>query len=116
MTGVPLEPAARPGEQAKQRLGSDAGLAQGGQAGVAVALGEATPVNPNHQGDVYEARRLQTQRLVQQQLARRRGDEVVAADDLGDLLIGIVHDHGQLICGRAGALPHDEIAAQVGQG
>lgn len=43
-------------------------------------------------------------------LARRAGEEVGAAHHVGDALIGVVHDDGQLICEQSVAPMDDEIA------
>src|SRR5690606_27865917 len=53
--------------------------------GCAVALGEALAVGPHHERHVAEARNGKAERLVEEDLPRRRGEEVVAAQHLRDL-------------------------------
>ena len=52
----------------------------------------------------------QAERPLQQDLARRRAEEVRAPNDLGDALPGVVHDHGQVISEEAVPAPDDEVA------
>lgn len=109
------QPTARPGEQANQGFGSNPGGPEGTQTGVAMSLGQAATIGTDHQRDVSEARRLKLQRVVEQQLPRCGGDQIVAANDFRHPGIGIVNDDGELIGGTAGRLPHDEITTHLRQ-
>src|SRR5262249_61638197 len=60
-------------------------------------------------------RRRQVQGLVEQQLPRRRGYQVIAANYLRDPESRIIYHHRQLVCWRTGGLPHDKIAADLAQ-
>jgi len=57
-----------------------------------------------------ESRCRKTQRVIQEQLAHGRRQEVVAAHDLVDLHRGVVHDHRELIGGDPVRATHDEVA------
>ena len=54
------------------------------------------------------------QRLVDQDLARGVGQVVVAADDVGDLHVGVVTDNGEVIGGGAVGANQDHIVHDVG--
>src|SRR6185437_11285958 len=70
---------------------------------------------------MHERWRRQAERVVQQQLARRRRDKILASHHFRYSLRRIIHDHSQLIGRRAGhassrrSLPNDEIAANCSQ-
>ena len=75
------------------RLGSTPCLTQRCQLDRAVAFGQATAVGGDGEGDVAELRGLPAEGLVKENLPRRAGHEVVAADDLVHTRERIVHDH-----------------------
>ena len=78
----------------------DPGLAESGELQRAVALGQATAVGGHGQRDVAESRLGPAERPVEEDLSRRAGHEVGAADDLVDAHRGVVDHDGELI-GRA---------------
>ena len=76
-------------------------------------LGESPAVGADDERDVGERAAEQAERPVQQQLPRRRGDEVVAANDVGDAVGRVIDDDGELVGRRAVRLPDDEVAADL---
>ena len=114
-----LDPAAGPRQQAAQHRRADARFLQRREAGVAVAFRESSAVGADDERDMGEVRGRVAERLVQQQLARRRGDQVVASDDFRHALGRVVHDDGELIrrsghlAGSARRLPDDEVPADL---
>jgi hypothetical protein len=110
-----LQPSARPGEQSNQGFGRDAGLAQGTQASVAMTFGQAPAIGTNDQRHVSEPRLLQSKPTIEQQLPGRGRDEIIAPNDIGDMLRSVINDDGQLVSRRAGRFPNDEVAAVPGQ-
>src|SRR5262249_28741344 len=89
------------------------GLAQRREPRVAVALRESPAIGPDDQRHVREARRLQAEGPIQQQLPGGGGNQVVAANDFGHALCRVIDDHGKPIGGRSGGFPDDEIAADL---
>ena len=81
---------AEQGEVVEQALGQEALGAVAEQAGLGVALGQLLVALAHHVGQVAEARRRLrdadlVQRVVQRDLARRAGQQVLAAQHVGDL-------------------------------
>ena len=62
-----------------------------------------------------EAWRRQPEGAVEQNLPRRGRHQIVAANDLGDPLGGIIDDDRELIRWRSRRFPDDEVAADVVQ-
>ena len=81
-----------------------------GQRDGAVTLGETLAVGPEHQRHVQVLGRRQAEEPLEQHLARRRRQQVVAAHHLGHPLRGIVDDHRQVV-GRHTVAPlqHDVV-------
>ena len=67
----------------------------------AVALGQARAVRPEHEGDVGVRGRLHAEQPGEEELARGRLQQVVAAHHLADALPGVVDDHREVVGGRA---------------
>jgi hypothetical protein len=83
---------------------------QGAEAQRVMALGEAFPPLIPHQLAVVPGRRRNTQRSRQQNLPRRRLEQISPADDLGDPHGCIVHHHGELVRGKIVPAPYQEVA------
>ncbi len=73
---------AEQGHEVEERLGEEAGLLVLHDAGGAVALAHLGTVGAEDHGDVGELRQRRAQRPVDQDLLRRVGDVVLAADDV----------------------------------
>ena len=82
--------AERGGEQPEHARGLEATLGQLPQGDRAVALGQARSVGSQHDRHVRPVRALEPQQVVEQGLARGGGEQVVAAHDLADPLLGVV--------------------------
>ena len=78
-------------------------------------LGQLVAVGVQHQGQVQVARGGQAQRALQQDLARSGVEQVGAADDVGDALVGVIHHHRQLVGPVAVGATQDEVADLGGQ-
>lgn len=99
------------GEQRDDAAWWDVGVAECLEAGVAVAFGEASAVLAQDQGEVVIPRQgREAQGVVEQHLPRGGGEQVIAADDIGDALRGIVDDDSQLVGGQALLGGDDEVA------
>ena len=70
-------------------------------------------VRPEDQRQVREPRQRRAERLVEENLARRVGDVVVAADDVGDAHVHVVDDDAEVVDRRAVGAQDDEVV-QVG--
>ena len=75
----------------------------------AVPLGQATAPGAEHERDVGVGRHRQVQQLGEVDLARRRREQVVAADDLVDALRRVVDDDGQVVRGDPVVAAEDEV-------
>ena len=91
-----------------------AGGAKGAEAERIVAFGEAEAVFVAHEGAVEKGGRGPAEREVEEKLAGGGDEEVLAADDLGDLHGVIVHGAGELITGEIVVTPDDEVAEIAG--
>ena len=80
-----------------------------GQRHGSVALGQALAVGPEHERHVGVGGRLEAQRRGQPALARGRPEQVGAADDLVDALLGVVDDHRQVVGHGAVVAPDHEV-------
>ena len=87
-----------------------------------MTLGETGAVGAEHEREVGVARDAQAQRARQQDLARRAGEQVIAAEHLADALRVVVDHHGEMVGGTLGgpvAPPQHEViddpAAGTGQ-
>ena len=96
-------------EVGEHRLGEVAEVAPGEDARRAVALGELLPVGPVDHGDVGEQRRLLPHEAVEVDLLRRVGHVVVAADDVGDAHLHVVHDDAEVVDGGPVGAQDDEV-------
>ena len=86
----------------------DARIAQCRKAGRGSPLGEALSVGTDDEGVMMIARRPQAQQRLQDALDMRCGEEVGPAHDIGDRLIGIIDDNGEVVAGqRVLARDHD---------
>ena len=90
-------------------VGQVAEIAIGKDRGGAVTLGEPGPVEPEDQGNVGEAGRTRAERTIEEDLARGVRQMVVAADDVRDRHLGVVHDAAEDEEGRAVGADDDEI-------
>ena len=79
-----------------------------------MALGEAGAVGAEDERDVRPGRALEAEQVAEQRLAGGRGEQVVAADDLADALVGVVDDHREVVGEGAVAAAQDEVVDRVG--
>ena len=101
----------------EQGLGQVALIAIGHHAHRPVALGQARPVLPQDHGHMGVARHLPAQGAQDVDLARGVVDVVVAADDVGDAHVGVVHHHRQVVGrGAVGAADDEVIQFRVVEG
>ena len=71
-------------------------------------LRELFALRVDDHGVVQIGRCGQPQLLLQPDLPRRRGEQIRAADDVGDRLVGVVDDHRKLVREQpVGALDHE---------
>ena len=110
---LPVRPAQQ-GEVVDQRLRQVAQLAEIPHRRGAVTLAELAALGPEHHGVVREGGRRRPQRLVEQHLPRRVGEVVVAADDVRDAHVAVVHDGGEVVAGDAVGTHDDEVADGAG--
>ena len=89
--------------------GQRRGRRQLAQRHVAVALGQAGAVGPEHERHVRVGRLRQPERPREPELARGGVGEVGAAHDLLDALLGVVDDHREVVGERAVAAPDHEV-------
>lgn len=114
------EQAAPEGDEADDAMGVDAEGAVGVEAGVAVAFGEAFAIWAEDEGEMAVGGfGGEVEGAVEEELAGGAVEEVVAANDVGDSLAGVVDDDGELVGGLAGAEwvafgPDDEVADDFG--
>ena len=87
-------------------------LAEVGQV-TRLALGEAIAVGAEDERDVGPGRAGQPEQVAEQRLAGRRGQQVVAAHDLFDPLVGIVDDDGEVVGEGAVAAAQDDVVGRV---
>ena len=78
-----------------------------------MALGQLGPVRPEDERHVAEARRGQSEGLIEDDLLGRIADVVVAAEDVGDAEEGIVDDAGEIVGRRAVRLDDDLVLDRV---
>ncbi len=68
---------------------------------VSVALGQPATIGPADKGQVPITRQGgQVEKSVEPKLTSGRAKQVIAADDIGNTLVGIVDDNGQLVGGK----------------
>ena len=72
-------------------------------------LASRAPSGPEHERDVRVDGRGEPEPPAEEELARRRVEQVVAAHDLADALPGVVDDHREVVGGRAVVAAHDEV-------
>ena len=100
------------GQEVKDAAGGDAELAVAGEAGVAVRFGEAAAVGSDDEGEVVIAGLGlgECEGVVEEDLSWGGVEEVVAADDVGDVHVGVIDDDGELIGGGVVGFGDDEVA------
>ena len=84
--------------------------AEGGQRPGVVALGEAAAGRVADERVVVPDRDGQAEERLQQAVQRRGVAEVGAADDVGDALVGVVDDDGEVVGGADVAAGEDGVA------
>ena len=89
----------------------NSGGTERGETGVTVALGQTATVGADNEWYVDKSRRGQLERLVEEKLARRGVNQVVAANHFGHLGVRIVHHDRELIGGGAGSFPDRKVAS-----
>ncbi len=105
---------AQPRQIVDQRLGKIAVLGVLHDAHRTVALGEALAVHPEDHRDVREFGKLRSERVKNVDLARRVVDVIVAADDVRDLHVEVVHDDTEVVGGDpVGAQQHQIVELRV---
>ena len=107
-----VEMPAHQGEEVDDRLGEVARVAQLLDARRPVALREPLPVGAEEQRQVRERRHRRVQPLVDEHLARRGAEQILAADDVRDAHVGVVDRVHEVVRGHAvGA--HDHVVAEL---
>ena len=111
VTRSPLARQSQTGRQpAEHSTGIAAALGELLQRHGPVAFRQPSAVGSHHEWHVGVARRGQPEQLAEVDLARRRGQQIVAPHDFGDALRGIVDHHGEVVRGHAVvAAQHDVI-------
>src|SRR5262249_27374113 len=94
--------------------GYDAPLAQLGEAGRPRTLGEPLAIGAEQQRNVRVHGDGEPECLTELDLAWRRAKQVVAAQDVGDARVRVVHDHRELVAGDAVVTEHHEVAHLAG--
>lgn len=105
-----IKPPARPSEQSQDGRRAHAGFAHRLQSCVAMAFGQPSAVRPDDQRQMNEVWRPQSKGSIKKELSRRGRDQIIAPNDMSDLFIRIVNNHGQLIAWRIGRLPNNKVA------
>src|SRR5918995_1896898 len=100
------ERARYPGEDFSRALAKSVPI---GERHRAMSLGEAPPVGSENQRDVGVSGDLQIEQAIEQDLARRRVEEVRAPHYLAHPLSGVVHHDGELVGGDAVVTAYDEV-------
>ena len=100
-------------------LGQEAALAVDVEVRLRVALGQLLVALAGHVGQVPEPRRARGdadvgQRRVQRELPRRRGQQVLAAQHVGDAHQGVVHRVDERVQRRAVAADQHEVGHRAG--
>ena len=109
--------ARRPAEQCQvvhERLGQVAAIAKLRDARCPVALRKRRMVGSEHERQVRERRRLQTERLVEQDLPRGVRDVIFASNHVRDLHRGVINDDGEVVRRAAVRSQDDRIAYHPG--
>ena len=83
-------------------------LAQQAEIEILVPLGQTASVHVAQQRNVYEVRRFKAEQAVQPDLARRAGNEVASANDLGHARQAVIDRHGELVGENAVRAPDNE--------
>ncbi len=105
--------AVRPAQQREvvhERLRQVAELAEVAHRRGAVPLAELAALGAEHHGVVGEGGDRRAEGPEQQQLARRVGEVVVAADDVRDAHVAVVDHRGEVVAGGAVGAHDDEVA------
>lgn len=95
--------------QAGQRAGVVEGRGQG-------LLRQLVAVRVEHYGQVQIVRDGQAEEGLQDDVARCRGQQVGAPDDVVDALLGVVDDHGEVVGIDAVGALQDEVTTLAGDG
>ena len=100
----------RGGQPGDDLVGADPAFGQLGQRDGAVPLGEPFAVGPEHERHMQVLGRRQAEEPLEQDLARRRRQQVVTAHHLGHPLCGVVDDNCQVVGGHTvPPLQHDVV-------
>lgn len=106
-------PVTRPRQQTNDGFWRHARFAQSPQSRVAVTLGESPAIWADHQWHMSELRWRQPKLAVDEQLPRRRRNEIIAAHDMRDSVGSVVDHDRELIGRRATRLPDNEVATMM---
>ena len=110
--------ARRPAEQreeVEERLGQDALVAPLLDGGGAVPLGELLAVGAEDHAEVRELRDRRAERPEERDVLGRVGEVVVAADDVRDPHVGVVHADAEVVERMAVGAHEDEVVEGVGR-
>ena len=80
-----------------------------------LALGELGAIGGNEQGKMGELGRLSAEGFEDQQMLEGVGEVILAANDVGDAQIGVVHAGGQVVGGHSIASQQGEVLDLVGE-
>ncbi len=79
-----------------------------------MALREPRAIRPEHERHVGVARSREPEQVGEQDLSRRRVEQVGAAHDLADPLVRVIDDDGELVRGHPVRAAHDEVIDGAG--
>ena len=100
--------------QARASAGPRPSSREVGEGDGAVALGEAGAVGAEDERDVRPHRSVEAEQIAEQRLRRGGRQQVVAADDLLDALIGVVDDDREVVGEGAVAAAEDDVVDGIG--
>ena len=96
--------------------GADAAIARALEAATLAHVGVSVraAVGSEHERHVRVARSREAEQLGEQDLSRRRVEQVGAAHDLADPLVCVIDDDGELVCRHPVRAAHDEVVDGAG--
>ncbi len=102
------------GDAGEDVVGSEAGLAEGGEGEGVVAGGEAGAVGAGDEAVVVVAGFGEAEEGLEEAVDVGGGEEVLAAGDVGDGLVGVVDDDGEVVGGGDVLAGENDVAEEEG--
>ena len=109
-TGRPSPSPAQPASSPTRRSGAMPRSRSSARLGVPARLASRFPSAPSSNGTCAYVGTRQPERLAELDLPRCRAEQVVAAEDVGDAGVRVVHHHRELVAGDAVVAEHHEVA------